>query len=122
MVAQGPGACILVYVLLDSRFVLIYQDVFSQGWDGPIELEFHSAIVQLRAGRKNFEDNNWIEKNVLLVVRKLQLSADHRNIRVGVHARGNANAKIGTKDLTLATTQLPVQLCQDTNCQTGMAR
>jgi len=105
MIAQGPGACVLVYVLLDSRFVLIHQDVFSQGWDGPIELEFHSAIVQLRAGRKNFEDNNWIEKNVLLVVRKLQLSADYGNIRLGVHAGGDSNAKVRIIGLALAAAQ-----------------
>jgi len=93
VVAQRPPVIRLTGVLLDANLVLVNQDIVLEGSDGPIMLKFQAPVVMLGGTRENLEDGSGIMKGILAGF--WLFSANHGQIRIGVHFAGDPDAEIG---------------------------
>src|ERR1700722_6874623 len=120
VIAQGPGVVRPMGVLFDADLILMDQNVILKRIDGSVVLELEAPIVSLGRGGQDFEDHHGVEK--VIITGHPRLSANHRDIRIGIHAARYFDAEIRTEGLARTAPQSHIEFAGEILLQPRMVR
>ena len=88
MISEQPTAIVLFGVVFHVAAVLVDDQVFTKALNGPVKLEFLSAMVAVGRGGKNLNNQQRIKHSIPVLAGELRLPANHAAIGVGVKSNG----------------------------------